>query len=253
MTDAAANIADSMEAIRVGIEQASEARERPPAHPLKDAIEAFAQAKTDIDQLTELLRYFAHLGDSQQLRDYREVRANLLRSRALLSTQQDVVARLTQAAAGLARLIEASEIKKKQAEKKSEPTAPAPAIEREPTAPPIEHAQSAPVAEAALRALTEAAPLAFPAAAPPSLPEAAPVAFPAAATPALPEATPLAFPAAAPPALPPAAPPSLPVAAPLLPPIEPAPAAAPGREDSHEQQIANAVFSEIESILRQPG
>jgi hypothetical protein len=72
---------------------------------LKEAIAALAAAKTDIDELTELLGYFANLGDSSTLRDFREVRANLLRSRALLSTQNDLVADLTRVATSLAELL----------------------------------------------------------------------------------------------------------------------------------------------------
>jgi hypothetical protein len=72
---------------------------------LKEAMAALAAAKTDIDELTELLGYFANLGDSSALRDFREVRANLLRSRALLSTQEDLVADLTRAATSLAGLL----------------------------------------------------------------------------------------------------------------------------------------------------
>jgi cell fate (sporulation/competence/biofilm development) regulator YlbF (YheA/YmcA/DUF963 family) len=93
----------ALEAARSG------ARETPTpsiAHVLRDAIEMLATAKTVIDQLTEMLQYFTQLGDSGPLRDYREVRANLLRSRALLSTQPDAVARLTEAALRLSKLID---------------------------------------------------------------------------------------------------------------------------------------------------
>jgi hypothetical protein len=78
----------------------------PIAHALKDAIEMLATAKTAIDQMTEMLQYFTRLGGSGPLRDYREVKANLLRSRALLSTQPDTVAQLTEAALRLSKLID---------------------------------------------------------------------------------------------------------------------------------------------------
>lgn len=69
-----------------------------------------ATAKTVIDQLTEMLRYFTCLGDSGPLRDYREVKANLVRSRALLSAQPDTIAELTEAALRLSKLVDTNAV-----------------------------------------------------------------------------------------------------------------------------------------------
>jgi hypothetical protein len=95
-----------LEAVRFGAERSGERAALPIAHALKDAIEMLATAKTAIDQMTEMLHYFTRLGDSGPLRDYREVKANLLRSRALLSAQPDTVAQLTEAALRLSKLID---------------------------------------------------------------------------------------------------------------------------------------------------
>jgi hypothetical protein len=70
---------------------------------VRDGIEALVAARANLDQLTEMLDYFAHLGDSNQLRDYREVRENLLRSRALLSEQPQLKRRLVETVLVLAR------------------------------------------------------------------------------------------------------------------------------------------------------
>ena len=72
---------------------------------LQTAVAAFAAAQSDIDQLATLLGYFANLGDSSTLRDYGEVRANLLKSRALLSSQAEIYARLHKAATDLSELL----------------------------------------------------------------------------------------------------------------------------------------------------
>jgi hypothetical protein len=95
-----------LDAVRFGAERSGETAALPIAHALKDAIEMLATAKTAIDQMTEMLHYFTRLGDSGPLRDYREVKANLLRSRALLSAQPDTVAQLTEAALRLSKLID---------------------------------------------------------------------------------------------------------------------------------------------------
>jgi hypothetical protein len=95
-----------LDAVRFGAERSGERAALPIAHALKDAIEMLATAKTAIDQMTEMLHYFTRLGDSGPLRDYREVKANLLRSRALLSAQPDTVAQLTEAALRLSKLID---------------------------------------------------------------------------------------------------------------------------------------------------
>ena len=86
-----------LDSVHLGAERSGETA-APIALALKDAIEMLATAKTAIDQMTEMLQYFTRLGGSGPLRDYREVKANLLRSRALLSTQPDTVAQLTEAA-----------------------------------------------------------------------------------------------------------------------------------------------------------
>jgi hypothetical protein len=95
-----------LDAVRFGAERSGERAALPIAHALKDAIEMLATAKTAIDQMTEMLHYFTRLGDTGPLRDYREVKANLLRSRALLSAQPDTVAQLTEAALRLSKLID---------------------------------------------------------------------------------------------------------------------------------------------------
>src|ERR1700751_3251416 len=95
-----------LDAVRFGAERSGETAALPIAHALKDAIEMLATAKSAIDQMTEMLHYFTRLGDTGPLRDYREVKANLLRSRALLSTQPDTVAQLTEASLRLYKLID---------------------------------------------------------------------------------------------------------------------------------------------------
>ena len=95
-----------LDAVRFRAERSGETAALPVAHALKDAIEMLATAKTAIDQMTEMLHYFTRLGDSGPLRDYREVKANLVRSRALLSAQPDTVAQLTEAALRLSKLID---------------------------------------------------------------------------------------------------------------------------------------------------
>jgi hypothetical protein len=95
-----------LNAVRFGPDRSGETAALPIAHALKDAIEMLATAKTAIDQMTEMLHYFTGLGGSGPLRDYREVKANLLRSRALLSAQPDTVAQLTEAALRLSKLID---------------------------------------------------------------------------------------------------------------------------------------------------
>lgn len=95
-----------LDAVRFGAERSGARAALPIAHALKDAIEMLATAKTAIDQMTEMLHYFTRLGDTGPLRDYREVKANLLRSRALLSAQPDTVAQLTEAALRLSKLID---------------------------------------------------------------------------------------------------------------------------------------------------
>ena len=94
-----------LDSVHLGAERSGETA-APIALALKDAIEMLATAKTAIDQMTEMLQYFTRLGGSGPLRDYREVKANLLRSRALLSTQPDTVAQLTEAALRLSKLID---------------------------------------------------------------------------------------------------------------------------------------------------
>jgi cell fate (sporulation/competence/biofilm development) regulator YlbF (YheA/YmcA/DUF963 family) len=104
--DKAGRMTQVLDAVRFGAGRSGETAAPPVAHALKDAIETLATAKTAIDQMTEMLHYFTRLGDSGPLRDYREVKANLLRSRALLSTQPDTVAQLTEAALRLSKLID---------------------------------------------------------------------------------------------------------------------------------------------------
>jgi hypothetical protein len=100
-----------LDAVRFGSEKPGETTASPIAHALKDAIEMLATAKTVIDQLTEMLHYFTRLGDSGPLRDYREVKANLLRSRALLLAQPDAVAQLTESALRLSKLIDTNALR----------------------------------------------------------------------------------------------------------------------------------------------
>ena len=100
-----------LDAVRFGAERSGERAALPIAHALKDAIEMLATAKTAIDQMTEMLHYFTRLGDTGPLRDYREVKANLLRSRALLSAQPDTVAQLTEAALRLSKLIDVNALR----------------------------------------------------------------------------------------------------------------------------------------------
>lgn len=100
-----------------------------------------ARAKTVIDQLTEMLDYFTRLGDTGPLRDYREVKANLLRSRALLSAQPHTVALLTEAALRLSKLIDGTAARQTLPPKLTETqkTATLPAVvETTPTARPSE-------------------------------------------------------------------------------------------------------------------
>src|SRR5262252_1610034 len=75
----------ALDPVHLGAERSGETA-APIALALKDAIDLLATAKTAIDQMTEMLQYFTRLGGSGPLRDYREVKANLLRSRALRST-----------------------------------------------------------------------------------------------------------------------------------------------------------------------
>jgi len=100
-----------LDAVRFGAERSGETAALPIAHALKDAIEMLATAKSAIDQMTEMLHYFTGLGDTGPLRDYREVKANLLRSRALLSAQPDTVAQLTEAALRLSKLIDVNALR----------------------------------------------------------------------------------------------------------------------------------------------
>jgi hypothetical protein len=105
LSDKAGRMTQVLDPVRLGAERSGETG-APIALALKDAIEMLATAKTAIDQMTEMLQYFTRLGGSGPLRDYREVKANLLRSRALLSTQPDTVAQLTEAALRLSKLID---------------------------------------------------------------------------------------------------------------------------------------------------
>jgi hypothetical protein len=115
-----------LDSVHLGAERSGETA-APIALALKDAIEMLATAKTAIDQMTEMLQYFTRLGGSGPLRDYREVKANLLRSRALLSTQPDTVAQLTEAALRLSKLIDINALRttatpKRIATQKTPPT-----------------------------------------------------------------------------------------------------------------------------------
>jgi len=101
-------MSDPLDASSFSVGGQDESSGRLAAGTIELAVDAMTGAKTDIDQLAEMLDYFTRLGASNQLRDYREVRANLARSRELLSRQADVVARLTEATLGLARLIGAT-------------------------------------------------------------------------------------------------------------------------------------------------
>ncbi len=92
---------DSFDAFRSGFGRSDG---KPTTQAVKDALEVLAAAKADIDQLAEMLHYFTSLGDSRQLRDYREVRENLTRSRALLATQPDLARRLAESVSSLGRL-----------------------------------------------------------------------------------------------------------------------------------------------------
>ena len=97
-------------------------------YALKDAIAVVAAAAADIDALTTLLSYFTRLGDSETLRDFREVREHLLKSRALLSTQEGLRARLSQAATNLTRLIEVPELAPMQLTPQMQLTEPPPPL-----------------------------------------------------------------------------------------------------------------------------
>jgi hypothetical protein len=181
-----------LDAVRFGAERSGEAAALPVAHALKDAIEMLATAKTAIDQMTEMLHYFTRLGDSGPLRDYREVKANLLRSRALLSTQPDTVAQLTEAALRLSKLIDINALRTTPSPKRIETpkTTSAPAgLQSAPKIRPSESQKPRPVGPSELPAV---------------VPEAA------------------------------------------------APRQRPARRGFFDQTVANAVFSEIESILRHP-
>src|SRR3954469_25383398 len=82
----------------------TEAGERQGEQILTVAVAALAAAVTGIDERGQLLSYFANLGDCSQLRDFREVRATLLRSRELLATQDELVTQLKLVASRLAEL-----------------------------------------------------------------------------------------------------------------------------------------------------
>jgi hypothetical protein len=179
-------------AVRFGAERSGETPALPIAHALKDAIEMLATAKTAIDHMTEMLHYFTRLGDSGPLRDYREVKANLLRSRALLSAQPDTVAQLTEAALRLSKLIDINAL-------------------RTTTNPKLIETQKTAAAPAEAR----------------SVPKMRPSESPK-PRPARPSEAPVVVTEAGP------------------------PRARPARRGFFDQTIANAVFSEIESILSHP-
>jgi hypothetical protein len=141
-----------LDAVRFGTARAGQSATPPVAHALKDAIEMLATAKTVIDQLTEMLHYFTRLGDTGPLRDYREVKANLLRSRALLSAQPDTVALLTEAALRLSKLINSTAVRQslppKLTERQSTATMPA-AVETASSARPSEPPKPGPTKSSA--------------------------------------------------------------------------------------------------------